>query len=108
MRAAASKPGQVVALGGGALLDRRNATLAARTGRIVRLRCGREVLWRRLKSEVHLRPLLQAPRARENFLKLLKRRNSIRLPGAWTVSTSSHPPAKTAAALAARLRRNGA
>ena len=57
LRRVASGRGQVVALGGGALLDPESRSLAETTGRVVFIECPQDELLRRV-SRSHLRPLL--------------------------------------------------
>jgi shikimate kinase len=69
---AAAKRGQIVALGGGALLDEDSRRLAEATGRIVFIDCPEEELLRRVSAS-ETRPLLAGDR-RERLHKLLSAR----------------------------------
>jgi shikimate kinase len=68
----AAKRGQIVALGGGALLDGDSRRLAEATGRIVFIDCPEEKLLRRVSAS-ETRPLLAGDR-RERLHRLLSER----------------------------------
>jgi shikimate dehydrogenase len=72
LRRAASGRGQIVALGGGALLDPESRRLAEETGRVVFIECPEEELKRRVSLSAE-RPLLAA-NAAAKLEKLLARR----------------------------------
>ena len=80
----ASRP-MVIALGGGALLDRRNRELVRRTGSIVWLTCSQREIYRRLRDKLD-RPLLAVrPQRGETYAVAVRRRiaelMADRLPG---------------------------
>jgi shikimate dehydrogenase len=74
LKRVAAKHGQVVALGGGALLDEESRKLAEATGRIVFIDCPETELIRRV-SRSHDRPLL-ASGAEKKIKELLGKRSS--------------------------------
>jgi shikimate kinase/3-dehydroquinate synthase len=63
----------VIALGGGSLLDVNNRSRVEAAGKVLCLTASLETLWKRVKSEVDQRPLLQGD-AFANFRALLERR----------------------------------
>jgi len=65
--------GQVVATGGGIVLDRANGAQMRRTGLVVYLRTSFEVLWERVQ-EVRDRPLLRARDPRKALAELCRER----------------------------------
>lgn len=97
------KNGQVVALGGGALLNPGNRACLERSGIIVRLTCAEPELWRRLKGQLPSRPLLHgaAPAARFRGL-LMKRRNAYEA-AVIKVSTTNKTPLQAAKEIERRL-----
>jgi shikimate kinase len=74
LKRVAAKHGQVVALGGGALLDEESRKLAEATGRIVFIDCPEAELIRRVSRSCD-RPLL-ASGAEKKLKELLGRRSS--------------------------------
>lgn len=100
---AARKPGAVVALGGGTLLDARNRALAARTGTVVLLTCSRRELARRLKPTRAARPLLAGGGLHARVTALLEARRGAYAGADLTVSTTGLSAARVAAKLARRL-----
>lgn len=103
LRALASKPRGVVALGGGALLDPRNRALVESRGTLVALSCAEPELWRRVKPVLKARPLLNGPGARGRMRALLARRRAGYAHADLVVSTTRTPPKKAAALIARRL-----
>jgi shikimate kinase len=103
LRAASRRGGCVVALGGGALLDRRNAVLVDRTGVLVLLSCERRELLRRLRPARASRPLLAGGSLDARVRRLLAEREDAYGRPHWTVSTTRRSPAAAAALIARRL-----
>lgn len=92
----------VASLGGGALLDPSSRKRLAVTGVLVKLTCSEAELWRRLKPELPVRPLLAGGRG---ALQALLRARKNAYPGAsLTLSTSRRSPAAAARLLASRLK----
>lgn len=104
LRRSSRLAGWVVALGGGALLDRGNRRLAASTGIVVRLACSEAELWRRLKPHAGKRPLLVSRSPRRRLRELLRERRGAYGGAAITVSTTTRSPEETARLIQARLR----
>ncbi len=101
---AAERPGAVIALGGGALLDARNRALVARTGTLVRLTCSRAELVRRLRPHRASRPLLAGGPLAARVAALQKARRAAYAGADLTVSTTGLTAAAVAAKVARRLR----
>ncbi len=101
LRRAARVRGRVVALGGGALLAPANKKLAQSTGTVVALTCARTELWRRLKEQLHVRPLLRGGKPR--FKRLISARRAAYRGAAFFISTTRRTPAQVAALIARRL-----
>lgn len=82
LKRVAATPGQVVALGGGALLDAESRQVAERTGRVIFLECDEDELLRRVEAS-QARPLLAGDAAarmqrllaarREHYLSFAER-----------------------------------
>ena len=72
LKRVATTPGQVVALGGGALLDAESRQVAESSGRVIFLECGEDELLRRVAAS-QTRPLL-AGNAAERMRRLLAAR----------------------------------
>ena len=96
------KRGQVVALGGGALLDFVTRRRVVATGVLVRLSCSETELWRRLKPQIAKRPLLNNYSPRANLRRLIKRRRWI-CPVDFSVSTTTMTPAQVAREIAKKV-----
>lgn len=99
----ARRRGWVVALGGGALLDKNSLRRVRATGTVVALTCARGELWRRLKRQAGTRPLLAGAAPRRRFEELLdKRRTHYDRVSRVRLSTTDFSP-RAAASRAARL-----
>lgn len=97
---AAKRPGAVVALGGGTLLDPRHRA-AVRKGVLVALSCSRAELVRRLRPERDVRPLLAGGSLSARVGKLLAARRAAYSGSDFVVSTTANS-AKAAARIIAR------
>ena len=100
---AAGRVGAVVALGGGALLDRRNRALVERTGPLVRLDCSRTELVRRLAKSRARRPLLAGGTLSARIASLAKARAGAYGRATMGVSTTGRSAAAVAAEIARRI-----
>ena len=69
----ASQSGQVVATGGGIVLDPVNRERIKASGMAIYLKTGLPVLWKRVQTKKD-RPLLQTPRPEETLAELLRER----------------------------------
>lgn len=97
-------PGRrVVALGGGALLDRANVRRVRESGLLVALTCSEPELWRRLKGKLALRPLFSGDRPRTRLRGLLARRRPGYAAAHFSVSTTGLTPLAVARRVARRL-----
>jgi shikimate kinase len=103
LRTAAARSGLVVALGGGALLDRRSLALVEKTGVLVKLSCARRELVRRLRPSRAARPLLAGGPLDARVRGLLAARRGAHGDARWTVSTTRRSTAAAAALIARRL-----
>jgi len=103
LRQASRLRGRVVALGGGALLDPCNRRLVKGSGILVSLVCSERELWRRLKPELALRPLLQGPKPRSRLRALLRNRRRLYASADLRVSTTGRSPEQAAVIIARRL-----
>jgi shikimate kinase len=97
--------GQVISLGGGALLDSRNADALKRCGVLVALTCEEGELWRRLKKHIDRRPLLAG--GRPALRALLKKRRTLYKDAVLSVSATRRSPEQVARVVADRLKRRG-
>lgn len=95
--------GRVIALGGGALLKQENREMCSSTGFIVTLTCAEPELWRRIKGDPSLRPLLKGPAPRTALAALVRRRRDTYAHADLTVSTTRRTPEQAAAEIAGRL-----
>ena len=100
----ARKNGLVVALGGGALIDKRNRALVEKTGILVKLSCSRRELVRRLRPSRFSRPILAGGRLDDRVRSLLRQRKSAHGDAQMTISTTNRSTAAVAAAIARRLK----
>ncbi|MFI5349465.1 MAG: shikimate kinase [Elusimicrobiota bacterium] len=103
LKKTAKKRGLVVALGGGALLDRRNLALVGKTGVLVRLTCSRRELVRRLRASRLSRPLLAGGLLDDRVRSLLLARKGAHGDATVLVSTTRRSAAAAAAAIARRM-----
>jgi shikimate kinase len=94
----------VVALGGGALIDRRNGLFCERNGMVIKLSCSSRELARRLRSARSQRPLLAGGRLSSRITALLRSRRGAYGRPLMTVSTTSRSVKQAAAAIAAKLK----
>lgn len=99
----AKRGGLVVALGGGALLDKRNLALVEKTGVLVKLTCSRRELVRRLRASRFSRPLLAGGTLDNRVRVLLRARKGAHGDALISISTTNRSSAAAAAALARRL-----
>lgn len=99
----AKNKGLVVALGGGALIDKRNLALVEKTGILVKLTCSRRELVRRLKPSRFTRPILAQGNLDDRVRALLKERRNAHGEARVTISTTRRSTAAVAAAIARRL-----
>lgn len=99
----AKKGGLVVALGGGALLDKRNKALVGKTGVLVKLTCSRRELVRRLRASRFSRPILSGGRLDDRVRTLLRERRGAHGDAQISISTTKRTTAAVAAAIQRRL-----
>jgi len=99
----AKRKGLVVALGGGALIDKRNLALVEKTGILVKLSCSRRELVRRLKPSRSTRPILAGGSLDDRVRALLRQRKSAHGDAKITISTTNRSTAAVAADIARRL-----
>ena len=71
------KEGRVIAIGGGTLMQARNAMALKTMGKLVFLKTGFEVLWERLKKKTTLPALLNPQAPKESFEALIEGRNAV-------------------------------
>jgi shikimate kinase len=100
---AAKKGGRVVALGGGALMDKRNLFLVEKTGILVKLTCSRRELVRRLRPSRLSRPLLSGGSLDNRVRSLLRARKGAHGDARILISTTHRSSAAAAALIARRL-----
>lgn len=105
LRRVSKRSGCVVALGGGALLSAENRQRVAGSGLLVRLHCAEAELWRRLKPDLVVRPLLDGPTPRQTLSRLLKARRGAYKNAAFSLSTTRRSPEKAARLIAQRLKK---
>ncbi|MCM2304217.1 MAG: shikimate kinase [Elusimicrobia bacterium] len=99
---AAKRPGVVVALGGGTLLDPRHRALVTK-GLLVNLTCSRAELVRRLRPARAVRPLLAGGSLSARVGALLARRRDAYAGAAFSVSTTVNSPKAAAMIIARRI-----
>jgi len=99
---AAKRPGVVVALGGGTLLDPRHRALVKK-GLLVKLSCSRAELVRRLRSARAARPLLAGGPLGARVGKLLVERRDAYAGADFSVSTTVNSPKAAAMIIARRI-----
>ena len=99
----ARNKGLVVALGGGALIDKRNRQLVEKTGVLVKLTCSRRELVRRLRPSRSTRPILAGGSLDDRVRTLLRERKNAHGEAKITISTTKRPPMRIAAAIARRV-----
>lgn len=99
---AARRPGVVVALGGGALLDPRNRAVVKK-GLLVNLSCSRAELVRRLRPVRAARPLLAGGALETRVGRLLVERRDAYAGADLIVSTTRNSPKAAAMLIARRL-----
>jgi shikimate kinase len=103
LQKAARRGGLVVALGGGALLDKRNLNLVEKTGVLVKLSCSRRELVRRLRPSRLTRPLLAGGSLDKRVERLLAARRGAHGDAKMTISTTRRSMGQAAALIARRL-----
>jgi shikimate kinase len=99
----ARRKGLVVALGGGALLDKRNLALVEKTGVLVKLTCSRRELVRRLRPSRLSRPLLSGGSLDDRVRSLLRARKGAHGDARILISTTKRSSKSAAAVLARRI-----
>ena len=99
---AAKRPGVVVALGGGTLLDPRHRAIVKK-GYLVSLSCSRAELVRRLGPKRASRPLLAGGTLSARVGKLLSERREAYAGADWSVSTTVNSPLAAAQIIARRI-----
>ena len=99
---AAKRPGVVVALGGGTLLDPRHRAIVKK-GYLVSLSCSRAELVRRLAPMRASRPLLAGGTLSARVGKLLVQRREAYTGADWSVSTTVNSPLTAAQMIARRI-----
>lgn len=99
---AAKRPGVVVALGGGTLLDARHRALVKK-GLLVNLSCSRAELVRRLRSARAARPLLAGGSLGARVGRLLTERRGAYSGADFNVSTTTNSPQAAARLIARRI-----
>jgi shikimate kinase len=99
----AKRHGLVVALGGGALMDKRNLAIVEKTGILVKLSCSRRELVRRLRPSRLSRPLLSGGTLDHRVERLLRERKGAHGDAQILISTTKRSSASAAALIARRL-----
>ncbi len=99
---AAKRPGVIVALGGGTLLDPRHRAIVKK-GYLVSLSCSRAELVRRLGPKRASRPLLAGGTLSARVGKLLTQRRAAYAGADWSVSTTANSPLAAAQIIARRI-----
>ena len=99
---AAKRPGVIVALGGGTLLDPRHRAIVKK-GFLVSLSCSRAELVRRLGPRREERPLLAGGALSARVGRLLAERRAAYAGADWSVSTTVNSPKAAAMLIARRL-----
>jgi shikimate kinase len=99
---AAKRPGVIVALGGGTLLDPRHRAIVKK-GYLVSLSCSRAELVRRLAPVRGSRPLLAGGSLSARVGKLLIERRGAYAGADWSVSTTVNSPLTAAQMIARRI-----
>jgi shikimate kinase len=99
----AKESGLVVALGGGALLDKRNLELVQRNGVLVKLTCSRRELVKRLRASRLTRPILKGGRLDDRVRSLLRERRGAHGEARIIISTTRRSSAAVAAEVARRM-----
>lgn len=100
---AAKKGGRVVALGGGALMDKRSLALVEKNGILVKLTCSRRELVRRLRPSRLSRPLLSGGSLDNRVRSLLRARKGAHGDARILISTTKRSSASAAALIVRRL-----
>ena len=103
LRKTAKRKGLVVALGGGALMDKRNLALVEKNGILVRLSCSRRELVRRLRASRFTRPILAGGKLDHRVRILLRARKGAHGDARILISTTRRSAVSAAAMLARRL-----
>jgi len=94
-------------LGGGAPAQPAVRKLLSASGTTVRLTCSQRALWKRLAPEKAVRPLLNAPTARQSrkrLAQLIRRREAAYPKGDLRVSTTRVSVERAARRIASKLR----
>lgn len=99
----AKRKGLVVALGGGALMDKRNLALVEESGILVKLTSSRRELVRRLRASRSTRPVLSGGRLDDRVRALLRERRGAHGNARMIISTTRRSSAAVAAEVARRL-----
>lgn len=98
----AAREGQVIATGGGVVLQEQNLANLRRTGLVVALTAQTDVLWERVGTTD--RPLLATDRPRERFAELLRLREPLYAAADVAVDTTGRSPDEVAATVAGHWR----
>jgi shikimate kinase len=98
----AKRKGLVVALGGGALIDKRNLGLIEK-GLLIQLTCSRRELVRRLRASRLTRPILKGGRLDDRVRALLRERRGAHGRARVIISTTKRSTAAVAAVIVRRL-----
>ncbi|HEX4047149.1 MAG TPA: shikimate kinase [Elusimicrobiota bacterium] len=103
LKKTAKKEKIVVALGGGALLDKNNWALVEKNGILVKLSCSRRELVRRLRASRLSRPLLSGGSLDDRVRNLLRERRGAHGKASIAVSTTGRSADSAARFIARRM-----
>ncbi|MDW8107025.1 MAG: 3-dehydroquinate synthase [Armatimonadota bacterium] len=103
LRAVAQMPPQVVATGGGVVLNEANWQLMRQTGWIIYLQTSVETLWQRVRRSRH-RPLLRTETPRATLEAIVHAREPLYQQADWIVPTDGRTPEQVAEAVLRAFR----